>query len=535
MRMALGLCALSAAAVVAVWAWLGAGVAMPPSPMARGEKLYCVSYAPFRGGQTPLDRSTHISAAQIEEDLTRLKPVTDCVRTYSNDLGLDQVVGIAQRHGMQVILGLWLSSKPDLNRQQIETAVALAKQYPTAIRAIVVGNEVLLRGEMSAIGLADTIRAVKAQVKVPVTYADVTAFWLRNRDIASIVDFVTIHILPYWEDFPTTAAAAGAYVDATHREVAAAFPGKKVLVGEVGWPSRGRMRDGALPSPANQARVLHDVLARARAGRYPVNIIEAFDQPWKRALEGTVGGYWGIYDDHARQPKFTWGAAVSNHPRWPWQAAGGAAFAVLVFGAALAAARRNGERPLPAMVWGAIAIIATVGGACVAGAAESLPIESLGIGGWLRSIALFVTAFGAPLAGATALASGRSVPGFAAVLARAEQRPRQWFACATGALLIAATVLTLQTALGLVFDPRYRDFPDSALTAAIVPFLVASLVSGRRAGQRGVAEGLAAAILALSAVYIAFNESLANWQSLWFCGCLLALAFTLRRARVAQS
>ena len=101
--------------------------------------------------------------------------------------------------------GLWLSSHADRNKVQIETAIALANRYPDTIRAVVVGNEVLLRGEMTAIDVATTIREVKAQVPVPVTYADVWEFWLRNRDVAAAADFVTIHILPYWEDFPIRA------------------------------------------------------------------------------------------------------------------------------------------------------------------------------------------------------------------------------------------------------------------------------------------------------------------------------------------
>ena len=302
--------------IAGAWAWLGSPVAMPPSPLATGEKLYCISYAPFRGSQTPLDISTHISAAQIEADLSRLAKITDCVRTYSVDFGLDQIAGIAARHGLKVMQGLWLSSYPERNRFQIETAVALANRYPGTIRSIVVGNEVLLRGEMSAEDLAATIRAVKARVSVPVTYADVWEFWLRNRDVAAAADFVTIHILPYWEDFPIPARDAAAHVDSIRRRVAAAFPGKEVIIGEVGWPSAGRMREGALPSPANQARVIQDVLALAKRQNFHVNVIEAFDQPWKRVLEGTVGGHWGLLDDATRTPKFAWGQAVSNHPLW---------------------------------------------------------------------------------------------------------------------------------------------------------------------------------------------------------------------------
>ena len=196
---------LTAAVIVAAWWWLGSAVPMPPSPLDPGEKLYCVSYAPFRGAQTPLDLSTQIDPAQIEQDLAQLAKVTDCVRTYSVDFGLDQVPEIAQRHGLKVLLGLWVSSHADRTQYQISTGVALANRFPDVVRAVIVGNEALLRGEVSPAMLAEMIRSVKSQVKMPVTYADVWEFWLRYRELASAVDFVTIHILPYWEDNPVAA------------------------------------------------------------------------------------------------------------------------------------------------------------------------------------------------------------------------------------------------------------------------------------------------------------------------------------------
>ncbi len=133
-----------------------------------------------------------IPAAQIEDDLARLAQITECVRTYSVDFGLDQIAGIAAKHGLKVMQGLWLSSSQPKNAYQIETAIALANKYPGTIRSLVIGNEVLLRGEMTATDLASTIRAIKARVKVPVTYADVWEFWLRNTEIANVVDFITI-------------------------------------------------------------------------------------------------------------------------------------------------------------------------------------------------------------------------------------------------------------------------------------------------------------------------------------------------------
>ena len=162
MGIAGGLFALAAAAIVAVWSWLGASVAMPPSPFAAGGKLYCVSYAPFRGEQSPLGPDIPVDPRQIDEDLAQLKQITDCVRTYSVDHGLDQIPELAKRHGMKVLQGLWLSNKPELSRKQVATTIALAKRFPDVIAAVIVGNEVLLRGEMSAPDLIGTIREVKA-------------------------------------------------------------------------------------------------------------------------------------------------------------------------------------------------------------------------------------------------------------------------------------------------------------------------------------------------------------------------------------
>ena len=525
---------VAASAVVGCWAWLGAPVAMPHSPLAVGEKLYCLSYAPFRAGQTPLDPSTRVSAAEIDADLGALASITDCVRTYSVDFGLDQIAGIAARHGLKVMQGLWLSDQPEKNRYQIDTAVALANRYPDTVRSLVVGNEVLLRGNMSAGELAETVRAVKARVRVPVTYADVWEFWLRNRDLASAVDFITIHILPYWEDFPVAADAAASHVEAIREKVAAAFPGKEVLIGEVGWPSAGRMREGALPSPSNQARVIQEVLALAKAQGFHVNVIEAFDQPWKRALEGTVGGHWGLLDGVTRKPKFAWGAPVSDHPLWRWQAAGGVAVAVCVFFCAALTARREGATPRRWPCWLALTANAIAGGIGVGWTIENVPLESLGISGWLRSLALVAAAVLSPVLMSVATIRNVPMPCFAHVLGPKKQRTHDPFARTLVLLAGAVMLLALQAALQLVFDPRYRDFPFAPLTAAAVPLFTHALTVRRAAGRRGAAETAGATLLLLSAFYIVPNEGLANWQSLWFCGALVLLAISLRRARAAQ-
>ena len=535
LRICSGLFACVAGAIVAAWWWLGAPVEMPQSPLAPGEKLYCISYAPFRADQSPLAAGTHIEPWQIDEDLARLKQITDCVRTYSIEHGLDQVPEIARRHGLKVLQGLWLSSQAEKNRIQVETTVGLAKRYPDVIRAIIVGNEVLLRGELSAIDLGKFMREVKAAAGVPVTYADVWEFWLRNRDLASAADFVTVHILPYWEDFPIGATVAASHVDSIRRQVAAAFPDKEILIGEVGWPSAGRMREAALPSPSNQARVLHEVLAAAKRGNYHVNPIEAFDQPWKRRLEGTVGGHWGLYVPGASSPKFTWGVPVSDHPFWQWQAAGGVALAALIFAAALWAGTRPPDHvPTPA-AWSWVAINAAVAGVLAGLVVEKVPLESLGIGGWANSLALAAAAFAMPFLASAALIRSTPLPIFARVLGRAAERPADWLVRFLGILLVALTVLAVQRAFGLVFDPRYRDFPYAQLTMAVVPCLGLVLMRAPTKAPREPAETLAAATLVLSAAFITLNESFANWQAIWTALALLSVGITLWRTRDVQS
>ena len=526
---ALGHFAATALAIGAVWWWLGTPVRLPPSPLAAGGKLYCVSYAPFRDDQDPLIETTRVTARQIDEDLTLLSRYTDCVRTYSIENGQDEIAAIAQRHGMKVLQGIWLSNKAERNQRQIETAVALTKKYPDVVAAIVVGNEVLLRGDLSIGDLEARIREVKAQVAVPVTYADVWEYWQRYADLRNAVDFVTIHILPYWEDFPLPASLAAAHVDAIRQRVAAAMPNKEIVIGEFGWPSEGRMREAARPSPSNQARVIEETVALAQRENFRLNIIEAFDQPWKRQLEGATGGYWGIFDRATAAPKFSLSGIVSDHPHWPMQAVAGMLLAALTFAAAWLAAR--GREP-PPQLWHWVVAAAFTPCVLFGWTLERLPIDSFDTGGWLRALAFAVTAAAAPIACAAACAVGRQQPSFAAVLSRSGA-PRDGLRIALGVILIALTLLSVQTALGLVFDPRYRDIPFAPQSAAVIPFLVLMISTPRHLGARGAAETVAAAVLAASAVYIALDETFANWQAIWLCAGLIGLAVNLLRARDA--
>jgi exo-beta-1,3-glucanase (GH17 family) len=526
---ALACYAATAIAIGFAWWWLGAPIRLPPSPLAAGGKLYCVSYAPFRGDQDPLVETTHVDAGQIDEDLTLLSRYTDCIRTYSIENGLDQVPAIAARHGLKVMQGLWLSNKPEKNWHQVETVVALAKNFPNTISAVIVGNEVLLRGDLSAGDLEGFIRTVKAQVTMPVTYADVWEFWLRYRDLQSAVDFVTIHILPYWEDFPLPASVAAAHVDAIRKQVAAAIPDKEIFIGEIGWPSAGRMREAALPSPSNQARVIGETMTLAQRENFRVNVIEAFNQPWKRWLEGATGGYWGIFDRATAALKIAFNDVISDHPHWLLQAVASVLLAGIMFASALAGAA---GKPAVLYLWPRIALLSFLPAVLFGWTLERVPIDSFSVGTWLRSIAFAAAAAVAAAASAAAIAAGRTVPAFAALVGR-RRGTRDALGVVLGGSLIALTLLSIETALVLVFDPRYRDIPFAPQSAGVIAFLALTVAAPRAAGKRAAAETIAAAVLTVAAAYIAINETVANWQALWLCAGFVGLAFILSRARDA--
>jgi len=531
-RTPLALLLISLGAIAAVWWWLATPIMLARAPIDPNAKLQCVSYAPFRNGQTPLIPSTLITAEQVEQDLAQLANVTDCIRTYSIENGQDIIAGLAKKAGLKVIQGIWLSSNRFKNLNQISTVVRLTREYPDTISAVVVGNEVLLRGEMTTSDLAAIIRSVKSQVTVPVTYADVWEYWRKNREIADAVDFITIHILPYWEDIPIRAKFAADHVDSIRQEMVANFPGKEILIGETGWPSQGRMREGALPSRTNQARVVSEILLRAKQENFRVNLIEAYDQPWKRQLEGTVGGYWGLFDSVRRALKYPPGEPISNFPLWKWQMAGGMLLSLVVFAVAGLTLRRRPWTPRPA-AWIAVAVSATTGGILLGVAADKMFYESYGIGGWLQWGALLAAGIASPLLCAHALMSGQSLPTFLDLLGPRDDKPRSVLTHLLGLALVVSVVIGSATAIGFVFDPRYHDFPFAALTMAVVPFALLTM-NRPQTGQRPIAEAVFAGLLMISAIFTGINEGRDNWQSLWTCAIYALLALTLWRARAAQ-
>jgi len=268
--------------------------------------LASISYSPYTRSQHP-DYGDRPTEEQIRADLKILSPYTQAIRTYTSTGGGELVPAIAAEFGLKVTLGIWIDKNEARNEREIQAAIALARRYSN-INAIVVGNETTLRAEKSIDELVRLIQRVKRQSPVPVTTGEIWTVWIEHPELASAVDFIAAHILPYWDGFTTTQA-----VDKTiefYDKLRRAHPGKRIVIAEFGWPSAGYNMRHADPGRIEQATVVREFVSRAEAYGIDYNIIEAFDQPWK-THEGGVGMYWGLFDA-ARNAKFAWTGPVSD-------------------------------------------------------------------------------------------------------------------------------------------------------------------------------------------------------------------------------
>src|SRR5262250_895248 len=302
------------AAVLALVACVHAGIWVLLRPVGTApdvtRQLASISYSPFADSSHP-DRGARPTAEQIRSDLRTIAPYTRAIRTYSATGGAELVPPIAAEFGLKVTVGAWIDKDQARNEREIRSALDLARHYSN-VDAIVVGNETTLRAEMTVPALIELIQKVKRSSPVPVTTGEIWTVWIDHPELASAVDFIAAHILPYWEGFDASRA-----VDHTiefYDRLRKMHPGKRIVIAEFGWPSAGYNFHDAEPGHMEQAQVLRDFVTRAQAYGIDYNIVEAIDQPWK-TMEGGVGPYWGIFDA-ARHPKFEWTGPITDPDHW---------------------------------------------------------------------------------------------------------------------------------------------------------------------------------------------------------------------------
>lgn len=412
-------------------------------PVLKEGKLQCVSYAPYyQEGRSPFIPLTLTGKDQIDQDLALLAKRFNCIRTYSVDQGLDYVPEAASRIGLKVLLGAWIGWTHADNMRELNLALQRANQYPDTVIGLVVGNEVLLRREQTQAAMQKYLAYANEHTQVPVTYADVWEFWLKNRALESSVDFVTTHILPYWEDIPRSVDDADTHVKLAMHKLQNVFS-KPILIGETGWPSVGRQRGAAVPSQVNQARYFREFIQMANTHGWHYNLIEAMDQPWKRVLEGTVGGHWGLYSS-GLEPKFGFSGPVADRQDGWWPLFGGLAGVVIFWLLVM----RVGEQRR-SILYGMLSLGALVG-ATVPLQLSYLTTASRDAIEWLALGGLFVIG-GLSLLSMPFLLKANGGPDSYALRARKIMQ---------SCLLILLAGAAIASYL-LSVDGRYRDFPLS--------------------------------------------------------------------------
>jgi exo-beta-1,3-glucanase (GH17 family)/cellulose synthase/poly-beta-1,6-N-acetylglucosamine synthase-like glycosyltransferase len=262
-----------------------------------------------------LDRHSRIAPERIDADMRQLARITGHVRTYTVSYGLDKVPEIARRYGLTVSVGIWISADLDKNEKEIDLALKTILANRRVIDRVIVGNESLVRGDVTSDQLNAYIERVRDALpaRIKVTTAEPWSTWLLHPEACQSCDIIMVHLLPYWEHVDVRQGLN--FVQHAYDDVQEEFPDKPVVIGEVGWPSEGRTNGASEASLANEAYFIRNFVQLALDKGYDYYIIEAYDQPWKASNEGVVGAYWGLFDASGH-PKFPFTGLLRSFPEW---------------------------------------------------------------------------------------------------------------------------------------------------------------------------------------------------------------------------
>ncbi len=269
----------------------------------------------FQRYQSPL-KGDFPTDEQLDGDLKLLRHYTHNIRTYSM-LQNPQIPRLAERDGLKVLSGAWIDTRLENNEQEIDALIAQARRYPGTINRVLVGNEVLFRNDVSPDQLMAYLDRVRAALRQPVSTAEPDYIWEKYPELAQHVDFITVHLFPYWNGIPRKDAIGA--VLGSYNHLRQLFPNKPIVIGEIGWPSNGDRHEYADPSVSNEAIFLRQWFNVAKRDHIDYYVMEAFDQPWKEQLSGRTEAYWGMFNAD-RQLKFPLTGPVTEDTSWPWKA-----------------------------------------------------------------------------------------------------------------------------------------------------------------------------------------------------------------------
>jgi exo-beta-1,3-glucanase (GH17 family) len=252
--------------------------------------MHGLCFSPYEEGQEPGDL---ISEAQIRRKLEVISPYTQWIRTFSCTEGNEQIPKIAKEYGLKTLVGAWLGDDSEVNEQEIEGLIALSKAGFVDVAAV--GNEVMYRGDLEEDELITFINRVKNEItNIPVGYVDAYYEFSDRPKITEVCDVILANCYPYWEGCSLEYSLV--YMKQMYQQALNAGKGKKVIITETGWPSKGTSLEGAHPSYDNALRYFINAQKWSKDDAIEMFYFSSFDESWKVGSEGDVGAYWGLWD-----------------------------------------------------------------------------------------------------------------------------------------------------------------------------------------------------------------------------------------------
>lgn len=261
------------------------------------EKMHGICFSPYEGAQKPGDP---ISEEQVRRKLALLQPYTKWIRTFSCTQGNEIIPRLAKEYGFKTLVGAWLGEDLQKNEQEISALVELAKAGYVDVAGV--GNEVMYRKELEEEVLIAYIDSVKAQLpEVPVGYVDAYYEFTNRPKITQACDVILANCYPYWEGCGIDYSLL--YMKQMYYQAQQAAPGKRVIITETGWPSEGEALGAAMPGYENALKYFINSQNWSQSEDIEMFYFSAFDESWKVDAEGSVGAYWGLWDQN-EQLKF---------------------------------------------------------------------------------------------------------------------------------------------------------------------------------------------------------------------------------------
>ena len=252
--------------------------------------IHGLCFSPYEEGQEPGDP---ISEAQIRKKIEIILPYTKWIRTFSCTEGNEQIPKIAKEYGLKTLVGAWLGDDNQVNENEIKGLIALSKAGFVDVAAV--GNEVMYRGDLEEAELISFINHVKKEIpNIPVGYVDAYYEFSDRPKITEVCDVILANCYPYWEGCSLEYSLV--YMKQMYQQALNASNGKKVIITETGWPSKGTSVEGAHPSYDNALRYFINAQKWSKEDAVEMFYFSSFDESWKVDAEGDVGAYWGLWD-----------------------------------------------------------------------------------------------------------------------------------------------------------------------------------------------------------------------------------------------